>query len=642
MRKVTNINADWIFVDPKTQKAENVTLPHTWNALDGQDGGGDYYRGEAVYFHSFSCPEMKEGERLYVEFKGVNSSCRVILNEQEVGKHDGGYSTFRIDLTSGLKKENVLKVLVDNRENDRVYPQKADFTFYGGIYRDVNLIQVPKDHFDLDYFGSKGLKVDATPKDGKGEVTVHAFTKSDKKVEITIQDQEGNDVLSLKNSETGTIDNVHLWDGRKDPYLYIAIARLLDEDGSVLDAVSTRFGFRTFSFDSKRGFFLNGRPYPLHGVSRHQDRLGKGNAISREDHIQDMELIEEVGANTIRLAHYQHDDFFYDLCDERGMIVWAEIPYISKHLQNGDENAIQQMKELVYQQYNHPAIVVWGVSNEITMVNKNRKAMLALHHRLNDMLHKIDPARKTTLACYAMCTPFDKTAHLTDIVSWNLYLGWYVPFFFLNDLWISFFHFLYPKRVLGYSEYGAEGMPNLHSPKPKRFDNTEEYQCLYHEHLLECFKRHPYLWATHVWNMFDFGSDGRDQGGDPGKNHKGLVTFDRAIKKDAFYLYKAYWSDEKFLHLCGKRYVNRHERKTEIKVYTTLGQVTLFHDGKKVETKTGDKIIAFHLPLHEGKNEIAVSSGDFREEMTINKVAVPDDSYTVHSGNSMSWEKKKK
>ena len=215
-------------------------------------------------------------------------------------------------------------------------------------------------------------------------------------------------------------------------------------------------------------------------------------------------------------------------------------------------------------------------------------------------------------------------------------------FFFLNDLWISFFHFLYPKRVLGYSEYGAEGMPNLHSPKPKRFDNTEEYQCLYHEHLLECFKRHPYLWATHVWNMFDFGSDGRDQGGDPGKNHKGLVTFDRAIKKDAFYLYKAYWSDEKFLHLCGKRYVNRHERKTEIKVYTTLGQVTLFHDGKKVETKTGDKIIAFHLPLHEGKNEIAVSSGDFREEMTINKIALPDDSYKVHSGNSMSWEKKKK
>ena len=368
MRKVTNINADWIFVDPKTQKAENVTLPHTWNALDGQDGGGDYYRGEAVYFHSFSCPEMKEGERLYVEFKGVNSSCRVILNEQEVGKHDGGYSTFRIDLTSGLKKENVLKVLVDNRENDRVYPQKADFTFYGGIYRDVNLIQVPKDHFDLDYFGSKGLKVDATPKDGKGEVTVHAFTKSDKKVEITIQDQEGNKVLSLKNDETGTIDNVHLWDGRKDPYLYIAIARLLDEDGSVLDAVSTRFGFRTFSFDSKRGFFLNGRPYPLHGVSRHQDRLGKGNAISREDHIQDMELIEEVGANTIRLAHYQHDDFFYDLCDELGLVVWEDFMFacsVYELTPEFEDNITREFIDNIKRLRHHASLGLWCGNNEM-------------------------------------------------------------------------------------------------------------------------------------------------------------------------------------------------------------------------------------------------------------------------------------
>ena len=641
MRKVTNINSDWIFVDPRTQKAENVVIPHTWNAVDGQDGGGDYYRGEAMYSHRFLCPEMEEGDHLYIEFKGVNSSCRVFLNKKEIGSHDGGYSTFRFDLTSALEKENLLEVLADNRENDRVYPQKADFTFYGGIYRDVNLIQVPGDHFDLDYFGSKAIKIEALLKDGKGEVTVCAFTTSTKKVEIDIRDREGNGVLALRNDEKGTIDGVHLWDGREDPYLYTAVARIVDEDGSVLDEVSSRFGFRTFSFDSKKGFFLNGRPYPLRGVSRHQDRLGKGNAISREDHIEDMAMIEEVGANTVRLAHYQHDDLFYDLCDEKGMIVWAEIPYISKHLENGDENAIQQMRELVLQQYNHPSIVVWGVSNEITMVNKNRKSMLSLHHRLNDMIHTLDPNRKTTLACYAMCTPFDKTAHLTDIVSWNLYLGWYVPFFFLNDLWISFFHFLYPKRVLGYSEYGAEGMPNLHSPKPKRFDNTEEYQCIYHEHLLKCFERHPYLWATHVWNMFDFGSDGRDQGGDPGKNHKGLVTFDRKIKKDAFYLYKAYWSKEKFLHLCGTRYVNRHEKTTEIKVYTTFKEVTLYHDGKKVLSKKGDKIFVFRIPLHEGGNEIAVASGEMKESMTIRKVAVFDDSYKVHGGNSMSWEKKK-
>ena len=310
MRKVTNINSDWIFVDPRTQKAENVVVPHTWNAVDGQDGGGDYYRGEAMYSHRFLCPEMKEGDHLYIEFKGVNSSCRVFLNKKEIGSHDGGYSTFRFDLTSALEKENLLEVLVDNRENDRVYPQKADFTFYGGIYRDVNLIQVPEDHFDLDYFGSKAIKIDALLKEGKGEVTVCAFTTSTKKVEIDIRDREGNSVLALRNDEKGMIDGVHLWDGREDPYLYTAVARIVDEDGSVLDEVSSRFGFRTFSFDSKKGFFLNGRSYPLRGVSRHQDRLGKGNAISREDHIEDMAMIEEVGANTVRLAHYQHDDLF--------------------------------------------------------------------------------------------------------------------------------------------------------------------------------------------------------------------------------------------------------------------------------------------------------------------------------------------
>ena len=642
MRHITNINAGWFYTDPRTKERKAIDLPHTWNGEDGQDGGADYCRSVVPYEYDFPKPEMKEGDSLYIEFKGVNSSCEVLLNGEKIGRHDGGYSTFRFDLTNFLRDQNHLEVLVDNRENDSVYPQKADFTFYGGIYRDVHLIQVGKDHFDLDFHGSKGIQVDALPKDHKGEVTVHAYTKSEKNVVILILDAQDQEVLRLKNGEKGEIENVHLWNGRKDPYLYKAIARIVDENGEILDEVSTRFGFRTFAFDSKKGFFLNGKSYPLHGVSRHQDRLHKGNALSVLDHQEDMNLIEEIGANTIRLAHYQHDDFFYDLCDEKGMIVWAEIPYISRHLEHGDENAISQMQELVYQQYNHPSIVVWGISNEITMSNWDKKGMLALHHKLNDMVHKIDPNRKTTLACYAMCTPFDKTAHLTDVVSWNLYLGWYVPFFFLNDLWISFFHLLYPNRVLGYSEYGAEGMPNLHSAKPKRFDNTEEYQCVYHEHLLKCFERHPYLWATHVWNMFDFGSDGRDQGGDPGKNHKGLVTFDRKIRKDSFYLYKAYWSEEKFLHLCGTRYINRHEKKTEIKVYSTLPEITLFHDGKKVKTLQGDKIFLFHLPLHEGDNKIQVVSGDYHEEMVIHKVDKADPSYKVHGGNSMSWEKKKK
>ena len=644
MRTITNINKDWTFEDPKTKELLHIDLPHTWNNEDGQDGGGDYYRGQATYEHKFACPELAEDELLYVEFKGVNSSAEVYLNGTLVGKHDGGYSTFRCNLTEALKKDedNILKVLVDNTFNDRVYPQKADFTFYGGIYRDVNFIKVNKEHFDLDYFGAKGIKVDTKVIDKDAEVVITGYTSSSKNIKVAIYDAEGTIVVEGESGKPLSIKNVHLWDGIVDPYLYKAVATLMDENGNALDEISTTFGVRTFDIDPKKGFILNGRVYPLRGVSRHQDRLHKGNAISKEDHDEDMAMIREVGANTVRLAHYQHDDYFYDLCDKYGMVVWAEIPYISQHLINGDENACSQMQELVYQQYNHPSIVVWGISNEITMVRKYKKEMLALNRRLNDLVHKMDPSRKTTLACYAVATPFNKTAHITDVVSWNLYLGWYVPFFFLNGVWISFFHMLYPKRCLGYSEYGAEGMPNLHSAKPKRFDNTEEYQCIYHEHLLKCFEKHPYLWATHIWNMFDFGSDGRDQGGDPGKNHKGLVTFDRKIKKDSFYLYKAYWSKEPFLHLCSARYINRDEKRTTIKVYSTLKEVTLYHDDKKVETLNGDKIFIFKLDLHAGENKISVKSGEYHEEMVINKVDTKDMSYVVTSGNSMSWEKKKK
>lgn len=643
MRLVTNINKDWTFEDPQTKAISHIDLPHTWNAEDGQDGGGDYYRGQATYEHKFTCSDLAENEELYIEFKGVNSSAEVYLNGNLLGKHDGGYSCFRFNMTNFLNREgeNLLSVKVDNSPNDHVYPQKADFTFYGGIYRDVNLVRVNKEHFDLDYFGAKGIKVDTAVVDKDASVTITGYTKSTLKVKTFIYDKD-NLIAEGENGKPLIIKDVHLWNGVKDPYLYKAVVRLYAEDETVLDEVSTDFGVRTFAIDPKKGFILNGNVYPLRGVSRHQDRLHKGNAISKADHEEDMQMILEIGANTIRLAHYQHDDYFYDLCDKYGMVVWAEIPYISQHLLHGDDNAVQQMQELIYQQYNHPSIVVWGLSNEITMVRKYKKEMLALNLRLNDLVHKIDPSRKTTLACYAMATPFNKTGHITDVVSWNLYLGWYVPFFFLNGLWISFFHFLYPKRCLGYSEYGAEGMPNLHSAKPKRFDNSEEYQCIYHEHLLKCFEKHPYLWATHVWNMFDFGSDGRDQGGDPGKNHKGLVTFDRKIKKDAFYLYKAYWSDEKFLHLCGTRYINRNEETTSIKVYSNLPEVTLYADDKKVETLKGDKIFNFKLKLHPGVNNIKVVSGDFAESMAINKVAERDRSYIVTSGNSMSWEKKKK
>ena len=453
---------------------------------------------------------------------------------------------------------------------------------------------VHKDHIALGHYGDTGVKVTPTLcKDHTADIRVETRLEGEGTVRVTLNDAEGNTVAAAEGKDvTMTLAHPHLWDGVKDPYLYTCVVEL-EQGGEVVDTVSTRMGVRSFRVDPKKGFFLNGRSYPLHGVSRHQDRKGLGNAISREMHDEDMTLIRELGANTIRLAHYQHDQYFYDLCDEYGMVVWAEIPYISEHLPNGRQNTIDQMEELIYQNYNHPCIVCWGVSNEITISTKDKADMLDNHHMLNDLCHKMDPTRLTTLACYAMCGPFNPVAHITDLVSWNLYLGWYVPGLFLNDLWLNFFHLVYPNRALGFSEYGAEGMPNLHSEHPRRGDHTEEYQAKYHEYMLRCFDRHPWMWSTHVWNMFDFAADARDQGGEPGMNHKGLVTFDRKTKKDSFYLYKAWWSDEAFVHICSKRFTDRTASEIEVKVYSNQKTVALFADGQKIAEQTGEHV--FHV-----------------------------------------------
>ena len=435
---------------------------------------------------------------------------------------------------------------------------------------------------------------------------------------------------------TLNVKNVHLWDGVADPYLYTVKAELT-VDGKVTDAVSTTCGVRYFSFNPDKGFFLNGRPYNLHGVSRHQDFKGIGNAITKEHHDKDMELIREIGANTIRLAHYQHDQYFYDLCDKYGMVVWAEIPYISEHLANGNDNTISQMKELIIQNYNHPCIVTWGLSNEITISGRSKKKQMLENHRvLQKMVKEMDPTRVTTLACYAMCIHWNKVAHISDIVAWNLYLGWYVPGFFLNDWWIKLWRMLYPKRCLGFSEYGAEGMPNLHAAKPKRGDNTEEYQNKYHEFMLECFKRHPYMWGNYVWNMFDFAADARNQGGEPGMNHKGLVTFDRKLKKDCFYLYKAYWTEAPFVYLAGRRYEYRTEAVTDITVYSTCKEVSLYNNGKLVETKKGEHVFKFKLPM-EATNNLEVKAGDCVDSAVIYKTDKPRPEYSAAKVDSSNW-----
>lgn len=639
MRKIRNLNDRWQFTGPDGTVSE-VNLPHTWNSVDGQDGGNDYWRGSCTYERELDMPEFQKGEeRVYLEFLGVNASATVLVNGTEACTHDGGYSTFRVDVTELLQEKNRLVVQADNSVNDRVYPQKADFTFYGGIYRDVNLVVVNRRHFNLAEYGGDGIRI--TPKvDGQdGSVRIQTFAGSagtdNCRILIDILDAKGCNVASGAGSDCMLIiRDVHLWDGLKDPYLYTAVARLL-WNGETVDEIRSRFGVRSFYADPEKGFFLNGRSYPLRGVSRHQDWKGLGNAITREHHQKDMELIREIGANTVRLAHYQHDRYFYDLCDEYGLVVWAEIPYISEHMPNGRKNTVSQMKELIVQNYNHPSIVCWGVSNEITISTKEKRDMLDNHRMLNDLCHEMDPTRLTTLACYAVCGPFNRSAHITDLVSWNLYLGWYVPGLFLNDLWMKFFHFRYPKRCLGYSEYGCEAMPNLHSAKPKRGDHTEEYQAIYHEYMLKCFERNPYLWATHVWNMFDFAADARDQGGEPGMNHKGLVTFDREIKKDSFYLYKAYWSEEPFVHIAGRRRRDREEAVTTVKVYSNQQEVALYADGSLVEERTGDKVFHFRVPL-EGTVTVEARAGVCKDNAVFHKTESPNPAYKLGSKKSSS------
>ena len=447
---------------------------------------------------------------------------------------------------------------------------------------------------DLDYYGGPGIKYTTTVSGKDADVNVmtyinEAAKEAGAKVVVELLDDKGNVIADGEGQDvTLHISNVHLWDGLEDPYLYEIKATLV-KNGTEVDEISCNCGVRTFEFSPKDGFHLNGRPYPLHGVSRHQDYRGIGNAIGKEQHDRDMELIREVGANTIRLAHYQHDQYFYDLCDKVGMIVWAEIPYISEHLANGNENTISQMKELIVQNYNHPSIVVWGVSNEITISGrKYRKQMLENHH-------------------------------------------------VLNDLWISFYHLVYPKRCLCYSEYGAEGMPNLHSKRPKRGDNSEEYHSKYHEYMLECFKRHPYMWAHYYWNMFDFAADARNQGGEPGMNHKGLITFDRKTKKDAFYLYKAYWNKkDKFVYLAGKRYEFRSAEKQTITVYSNLDEVSLYHNGKLVGTQKGEHVFKFQIVM-EDQNKLEVKSGDYTDCGTIYKVGVERPEYRLAKGDSSNW-----
>lgn len=626
---------------------ETVNLSHTWNAADGQDGGNDFYRGKCWYAKRLPKVEMAEDEELWMEFRGVAMMAAVYVNGRLAGKHDGGYSTFRVNLTPWLEEENTIVVSADNSAVRTVYPQKADFTFYGGIYRDVYLIQVPKAHFAMGYYGGDGLKVTPRVEGNDAKVTVEGWTENvtgAATVKVSVSDAAGNVVaetmvpVSENSIKAETeIENVHLWDGKDDPYLYTLKAELKGgAETEILDRVETKFGCRTFSVDPQEGFFLNGRSYPLCGAARHQDRQGVGNALTPAMHEEDMQIMLEMGANAIRMAHYQHDQYFYELADKYGMIVWAEIPYITEHMPEARENTISQMTELIVQNYNHPSIVCWALSNEITGTTGVTEDLVENHRILNDLCHKLDSTRPTTMAHVFMLDTENELVTLPDIRSYNLYYGWYVGEMEDNDSWFDSYHERHPDVVMGLSEYGADANPQYQGANPQKGDWSEPYQALYHEHMLEMWSKRPYIWAMHVWNMFDFGADGRDEGGKPGQNQKGLVTFDRKIKKDAFYIYKAYLSKVPFVHLCGSRYVDRSETETEIKVYSNQPAVTLYVDGNEAGTLEADKVFKFTVTI-SGEHVIEAKAGACSDSMTIRKVDQANPDYRKAGGEVVNW-----
>ncbi len=672
MRKIVNINDSWKFIKQDEVNAynksfddtswETVSVPHTWNAIDGANGF-DFYKGACWYRKELMIDTLQQGNRVYIEFNGSNSITDVYVNGHHMGQHRGGYSTFRFDITDVVEfgKLNTLSVKVDNTVVEDVYPQMADFTFYGGMYRDVNLVFTNHVHFDMMDYGSQGIYiVQDEVNEEKAALTIKSKIVNDldteKKVRLwaDLFDAEGKVVAYAakeivlaagENKEVempAVIKNPTLWNGRKNAYMYKANVSLTSFNDTI-DEISIPFGVRYFEVDPNKGFILNGQPLRLNGVSRHQDRKDMGWAITKKEHKEDMELIKEVGATSIRLAHYQHDQYFYDLCDQEGMVVWAEIPFISIMSKTELEgiNAKQQMIELIRQNFNHPSIMFWGVQNEI-QIGGNRPEVRKLVRELAELTKKEDPTRLTTQANVMFVPDTDEYNYMTDIIGYNKYYGWYQGEAEDFGPWIDGYHATNPNVPLGISEYGAEGIIQYHNNDPKVNDYTEEYHALYHEKVWKIFAERPFLWSTYVWNMFDFGANIRDEGGVQGRNNKGLITYDRKIKKDAFYMYKANWSDEKVLHITSKRYVDRADEAINVKIYSNCDEVTLYVNGTEVGTQTGENHIFIfeNVALQPGLNEVRAVSGDLEDTAFFNKVEEFNPSYVApekEGGAAANW-----
>ena len=661
--KRLDLNDGWIFtkeqIDPsdgqRIREGETVSLPHCFNAADGQCGDGMYH-GKAFYQKSITFSDGDFNRFLFLEIGAAALVSKVYVNGQAAGESNCGFSLYRVFLNPFIQSGgNTITVEVDNSSKDDVYPLMADFSFYGGLYRGVNLLAADSLHFDLLDHGRDGLYV--TQKETEkgsfqlqiaGDIINETAEEKNASLRVTLCDREHNTVLSRrinvpvsersKFELTEEIEHPHLWMGTEDPYLYTVKCELC-LGNRVYDQRTVEVGFRTVKITPDQGMFLNGRPFKINGVSRHQDFDKVGNALTKEHMDLDLSMILEVGANSVRLSHYQQNDYFYTLCDRNGILVWAEIPFISipTTADPENQNAKDQLERLIKQAYNHSSIFCWGVQNEITMAVENEK-IYKMVGDLAALAGKMDPGRYVAQANMYSVADGSELIGLTDFVGYNLYYGWYYGELPDLDKRLDGFHMTRPDVPVMVTEFGVDANPRLHSGHPVRRDYTEEYQVLFLNHALRAIRERPFVLGGFLWAMFDFGSESRQEGGEKGKNQKGLVTIDRKIKKDAFYLCKACWSKEPFVKLAGSRFVNRHEAVQDITVFSNLDQIRLYLNGVLIRA-TGDpnplkKICG--VELRPGKNIITADAPDkngtvHRDEMILNYVSEPDRSYILET-----------
>ena len=663
MRQEINLNQAWMFsktctevpgVLPENQDEwEVVNLPHCWNSVDGMTGV-QFDRGAYWYVRTFKVPvQPRPGGRIYVEVGAAAQTGEIWINGQFAAKHVGGYSAFRADITELLQeRENTLAILVDNRYSDHVYPQRADFTFYGGLYRYVKLVSVAKSHISMAEYGGPGIYIDAEPSNSGAQVGVRVKLEGvDEQQRVCVQLfrpgqteplAESWDFAESDNLLKLFLPNVKLWDGVKSPEMYTALVRLVSHN-EVLDEITCDFGVRSFYLDSRQGFFLNGHSYQLRGVCRHQDRLYLGNALSMEDAWEDASIIAEMGANTVRLAHYQQAQEMYDACDVLGLVVWAEIPYFTQSWdREAHTAAVNEIRELVAQNYNHPSIFFWGLSNEVLMAGNDHSTLMDCHRDLNEAVKALDSHRLTVVA-HEGRTPWEHPLHdLSDAEGWNHYYGWYRGE--MDDLakWCDDYHLAYPDRAFAVSEYGCDSVITFHSDDPAKMDYTEEYQVLIHENACETWSSRPWIWGTFVWNMFDFGSAFRREGGTMGRNNKGMVSMDRKLRKDSFYVYKAWFSKEPFVHIDGRRYFNRPGDWTTVRIHSNQMEVELFVDGKSMGVLGGEHTFVFeNVPISCKGTVLTARAGDCSDSITIRGGAADTKPFNfpafTHTRDAINW-----